>query len=182
MTEPSQDIQAFCSDDQPGPGAVLTHPVIIAMLVLWIVNDHLLKDLLANALTGKLSDVASLAVFPLIPVTMYEIWCGLRGHEPKYMKPVLLLSLASTGSVMIGINVSAYWADAYRVGLGLCQWPFYAIAHFISGDTLPPTHTVHLTMDPTDIWTLPSLAIPAWLQLKISALRETGPQAPDDTV
>ena len=67
---------------------------------------------------------------------------------------------------MVGINLGP-WALAYRVGLGLCQWPFYALYDLVTLQALPPTHTVDLTMDPTDIWTLPALVIPAVLQLRI---------------
>lgn len=162
----------------PGPGAVLAHPLTIAMLALWIINDHYLKAALGNELTGKLSDVASLAVFPLIPVAVYEIFCGLRGASTHRGLAVLLGSLCATGSVMVGINLWDSWAYAYRVGLGLCQWPFYALYELVTLRILPPTHTVDLTMDPTDIWTLPALVIPAVLQIRIMRqrrhLRETG--------
>ena len=47
----------------PGPGAVLTHPMTIAMLALWIIS-HYLKAALGNELTGKLSDVAVLLSSP----------------------------------------------------------------------------------------------------------------------
>ena len=124
----------------PGPGAVLTHPMTIAMLALWIINDHYLKAALGNELTGKLSDVASLAVFPLIPVAVYEIFCGLRGASTNRGLAVLLGSLFATGSVMVGINLWDSWALAYRVGLGLCQWPFYALYDLVTLQALPPMH------------------------------------------
>ena len=167
MTTSPERLIAHDKSAPLGPGVILTHPLIIAMLVLWIINDHVLKSLLANGLTGKLSDIASLAVFPLIPVAVYEIACGLRGVPTRGIKTVLYLSLFATGSVMVGINVWDGWAEAYRVGLGICQWPFYAFAAVMTGDTVSPPHTVQLTMDPTDIWTLPSLMVPGWLQLSV---------------
>ena len=145
------------------PGDLLKHPLIMGMLALWIVNDHVLKALLANELTGKLSDVAGLAVFPLIPYATYEMICGLCGRSPTHGRQVLLISILATGAVMVGINVSDAWADAYRVGLGFCQWPFRMVGAFIMGQPIPGPNTVFLTMDPTDIWTLPSLYVPLWV-------------------
>ena len=144
-------------------GQVLRHPLIIAMLVLWLVNDHVLKDAFANELTGKLSDVASLAVFPLVPLVAYEVFCALRSRRPQSGGYVLLGGMIATGMVMVGINVWEPWAEVYRVGLGALQWPFLAIMDGLSGDPIQSIRPVFLTMDPTDAYTLPALAIPWWV-------------------
>jgi hypothetical protein len=149
--------------DRTRPGDCILHPLILGLLVLWAVNDHLLKDWWANALTGKLSDVAGLAVFPLLPLSVYEIVCGLRGRSPGHARAVLVASLAAVGAVMVGINTSPAWADTYRVGLGALQWPFYCAYSGLSGAELPGLVPVVLTRDPTDLWTLPALFIPWWV-------------------
>jgi len=154
------------------PGDLLRHPLVLAMLTLWIVNDHVLKGLLANDLTGKLSDVASLAVFPLIPYATYEIGCGLMGRPARHALGILLVSIFATGAVMVGINISDAWAEAYRVGLGLCQWPFRWLGAWFTGGSLPGPTAVQLTMDPSDAWTLPALYIPLWV------FRRTRPKQP----
>jgi len=143
-----------------GPGESICHPLILGLLVLWAVNDHILKELFANGWTGKLSDVASLAVFPLIPMCVYQCVCALRGRAPLHADKLLLASLVATGAVMIGINISGPWASAYEIGLGAAQWPFRAMWDLLGGAEAPPLTTVVLTMDPSDLWTLPALWIP----------------------
>lgn len=144
-------------------GDSLRHPLILAMLVLWVVNDHILKSALANTWTGKLSDIASLAVFPLLPVCAYELLCAVRDRPAHGVRALLHMSLFATGAVMVGINISESCAELYRVGLGAAQWPFRALWGVLLEDGAPPLHRVLLTMDPTDLWTLPALVIPWWV-------------------
>ena len=42
------------------------HPITLAALATWIVNDHYLKGAHGGVVTGKLSDVACLIVVPLM--------------------------------------------------------------------------------------------------------------------
>ena len=133
------------------------------MLALWAVNDHVLKSALANAWTGKLSDIASLAVFPLLPLCTYQLLWAFRGLRTSHTNLVLLVSLVATGGVMVGINVSDLCAEFYRVGLGVAQWPFRCLWGLITDGSTPPLRRVVLTMDPTDLWTLPALIIPWWV-------------------
>lgn len=141
------------------PGALIQHPLLLLFWLIWLVNDHLLKDWFANELTGKVSDVASLVVFPLLPYTLYELAQNRWGWRFS-RNWVLLLSLIATGSVMVGINISETWAACYRFGLGSLQWPFLCAFSWINGQEMPPIRPVQLTMDPSDVWTLPALFIP----------------------
>jgi hypothetical protein len=59
---------------------------------------------------------------------------------------------------MASINLFDPAAWIYRHGLAVAQWPFRAAF----GLELPSHSPVHLTMDPTDLLTLPALLIP-WL-------------------
>ena len=43
----------------------LTHPIALAAIVVLIVNDHVLKSAWPGVVTGKLSDIAGMIVFPL---------------------------------------------------------------------------------------------------------------------
>ncbi len=135
----------------------------MALLVVWIMNDHLFKELFSNQLTGKLSDVASLSVFPLLPYCGYEVLCAWRGKPTPNRRGVLWLSLIATGAVMVGINLSPTCAYVYEVGLAAAQWPFHCLKAMVMGYPVPDVGRVELTMDPTDIWTLPSLLIPWWV-------------------
>ena len=145
------------------PGDCLRHGITLCMLVLWILNDHLFKELWGNAWTGKLSDFAGLAVFPLIPYSAYELGCALRGVTPRFRRAVLMGSVIATGTVMAGINLWDPWADAFRIGLGTLQWPFRAVWFLAEGTALPQVAPVFHTMDPTDLLMLPALGIPYWV-------------------
>jgi hypothetical protein len=150
-------------DDGYRPGDCIRHPLILSLLLLWAVNDHLLKPWLANALTGKLSDIASLAVAPLLPLCFYEIVCGLRRLEPVHARAVFALSLLAVGALMVGINTSQSVGDAYRVGLGALQWPFRCLISWFSGADTPALAPVFLTRDLSDLLTLPAMCVPYWV-------------------
>ena len=138
----------------------LLRPAVLVCLALWIVNDHVLKAAYASWWTGKLSDVASLAVFPLVPYAAIDLWRARRRLPPPPPPPppvVLVGWIAATGLVMATINTIEIAGDAYRWGLGVAQWPLRALW---SG-ALVPIRPVRLTVDPTDLLTLPALMIAA---------------------
>ena len=128
----------------------LLHPIVVVALAVWIANDHWLKGAHPSWLTGKLSDVASLIVFPLIPIALF----GPR-HRHFW--------LIATALVMITINLFDPAAWAYRNGLACAQWPFRLVWHVVHGHGVPGLVPVHLTMDPTGLLTLPALLVPWWL-------------------
>ena len=150
----------------------LLHPVILCALALWIVNDHLGKGLYPGWLTGKLSDMASLMVFPLLPIALHDLW-SRRARRSAQRAAGLGFTLAlgwivATGLVMATINVWDTAADAYRWGLGIAQWPVRAILEWgVYGHAVPIVHPVRLTMDPSDLLTLPALAVPLALVLAV---------------
>ncbi len=144
-------------------GHYLTHPLALAMLGLWIVNDHVLKAAVHNGVTGKLSDVASLAFFPLLLLAAFEALSPQAASKASTRRWALVAAVTITGAVMIVINTTHFGADAYRVGLAAAQWPLLASAGLARGGALPELHRVALTMDPTDLWTLPALLVPLWI-------------------
>jgi hypothetical protein len=133
----------------------LLRPVVLAGLLVWIVNDHVLKATFASWWTGKLSDAASLVVFPLVPYAAIDLWRARRNLPPPPLA-TLVLWIAATGLVMATINTIGVAADAYRWGLGAAQWPFRALF----AGSLVPIQPVRLTEDPTDLLTLPALIVP----------------------
>lgn len=144
------------------PGDVLLHPAALAALALWIVNDHVLKRVCPSELTGKLSDVASLAFFPLLPIAARELVLARSRAEVAPCRAWAFGWIAATGLVMVAINTVDLAADGYRWGLGVAQWPLRAV---LAGGpvALAP---VRLWMDPTDLWTLPALGLPLMLALR----------------
>ena len=144
----------------------------MGMLCLWLLNDHLLKDLYANMWTGKLSDVAGLVVFPLIPVALYEFFCVWKNKSSTQTTAILHMSLLATGLLLIGINLSQTCSDLCCQVLGTLQWPIRGLLNAVKGEAWPPLMPVSATPDPTDLLTLPALFIPFQLQ---NTLRKVSP-------
>jgi hypothetical protein len=144
-----------------GPGGMLLHPIAVAALGIWLINDHLLKQYTPCWVTGKLSDVACLIVCPLMVVAAVELrWPQLSWQRQRW---VLLTALVFFGAIMSSIRVWHWAADIYRYGLGAAQWPVRALVAGLLGAHSPQVRPVQLAMDVTDIATLPSLIVPALL-------------------
>jgi len=137
--------------------ALLTAPAILAIAVL-VLNDHVLKARFGGWWTGKLSDVAGLAVFPLLIGAAIELSTGRSVGRRG-----VAIAAASTGAVFAAIKLWAPAAALYRGGLATLQWPFRALGAIERGDALPAAGHVQLTMDPTDLLALPALGIAVWL-------------------
>ncbi len=132
-----------------GRGAGLLHPgVIVAVLVL-LINDHYLKAAAPGFITGKLSDAAGLAYFPLFLQALWE-WCG-----GGVSKRVLRVCCAATVLVFSSVKTIPLCHDLYEVGLGWLQYPVRAWI----GASAPAR--VALQMDPWDLLALPAVGL-AW--------------------
>ena len=132
----------------------ILHPVVLAALALWILNDHWAKHAYPGLVTGKLSDVAGLIVFPLIPITALALW---RKTWPSAR--CIGGWLAATGAAFAAINLLPAATRLYEVGLGALQWP----AHALAAGEITALRPVAYTMDPTDLLALPALVVPAMI-------------------
>lgn len=137
-------------------------------MVVWALNDHVFKEAMPGFVTGKLSDVVSPMVFPLLATAVTE------RVMRRWALPVWLVA---TGFVMATINTLDVAAEAYEVGLGAAQWPAFALGALVRGDALPALHRVDLTMDPTDLLTLPALIAPWWLWHRVEHAPNAGSAA-----
>lgn len=111
--------------------AALAHPVSIIALLLWIANDHLLKARYGSVVTGKLSDVAGLIVFPLIVAAVLAWWA----RNP--MRVALICTAVLYGSVNL-------WTLADSAMESTMGWFLRSV----------------LTQDTTDLFLLPLLVVP----------------------
>lgn len=118
------------------PSRGLLHPAWLASLAVLALNDHVLKGsgLLPDLVTGKLSDVAGLFVAPLLLAALLRVrsW---RGWVACHL---------AVGAVFSAIQLSAAAADGWSALMGL--WGFAWV----------------ITRDPTDLLTLPALALSLW--------------------
>jgi hypothetical protein len=133
------------------------------MMLLWGLNDHLFKAWSANPLTGKLSDVAGLAVVPLIPVCVYGLLCAARQRPTAHHRTVLFTSLITVGGLFAAVNTQPLCSVAYQWAMAFAQWPFRAAVHSLAGQAPPPIAPLGHTLDPTDLLALPALLIPWWV-------------------
>lgn len=122
-------------DNERRAALALLHPISVLALVVWVLNDHWWKGAHGNALTGKLSDLAGLVVFPLLVAFVV----ARRSSRPVWW------GIAVTTALFVAINVSDGAASVVSGALSLVMGPS------------------RLTADPTDLLLLPVVAVPAHL-------------------
>jgi hypothetical protein len=123
------------------PSRALLHPLWLVSLAVLVLNDHVLKGsgLLPGVVTGKLSDVAGLVVAPALLAALVRVR-GPRGW---------LLAHAAVGLVFSAIKLSASAAALWSTAMAAVGFPWV------------------ITLDPTDLFALPALALSAWTFLAI---------------
>lgn len=124
-----------------------TRPLPLLATLLLVVNDHALKGaaLLPTWLTGKLSDVAGLFLFPILLVGLATQLLGARGRTTR------------TAALAVGVTGLAF--GAVKLSPAACDW---LSAHFAT-----------TTYDPTDLAALPSLAL-AYVYMIRTSRRSSG--------
>jgi hypothetical protein len=130
------------------------------MIIVWAVNDHILKALYGNWWTGKLSDLSGLVVFPVALYSAYEIYWAVRKQAPKHLKLTLKVSVLITGGLLFSINTVSSVEHFSSFAIAYIQWPFRALMSLFKEGPLPTLNVLKTTMDATDLLTLPTLIIP----------------------
>ncbi|GMU08969.1 hypothetical protein ASNO1_52220 [Corallococcus caeni] len=148
---------------RPFPGSGLLHPWVLVSVLLLVLNDHVFKARWPSWWTGKLSDVAGLAMFPLLLQALWEQASRLRAREFRPSFAVLVGTVVLTGLCFAATKLSPDAGNAWRWALGALQWPFFALRAWLAGVRIPPVRATQHTVDLTDLLTLPSLFIPLWL-------------------
>lgn len=129
------------------------HPVPLLAIGVLLLNDHVLKGLYGNALTGKLSDVAGMIFFPLMLQAMVELVDRREPFLPR--RKVLIGCAVATGVVFAATNLVEPAAALYRVGLGVIQWPFRVLLAL----EFVPLRSVQHTLDPWDALAAPFVLV-----------------------
>nr|WP_229757054.1 hypothetical protein [Rhodococcus sp. MS13] len=109
-----------------------------------MVNDHVLKGAFGNTMTGKLSDVAGVFLFPLLLLSVLEV---LRRKLAG--RAAIAWSIAVTGIGFAAVKTVSPIGDAYEWVIGFFRWT----AGGFRGELLP----IVVFRDPSDLWVLPIL-------------------------
>jgi hypothetical protein len=141
--------------------AALLHPVTLTALALWAINDHLLKGWGPALLTGKLSDLAGLAVCPTVLLGIVE-WCAPQLVR-RHWRTLLIASCAAIGLLVVGLELSKAVQLAYQHTLGGARFVAGTLVAWLCDSRAPAFVLVSITPDVSDLLTLPALAIPCWL-------------------
>ena len=132
------------------PPRGLLHPGALIAIGLLILNDHWLKDVYPGIITGKLSDFAGLAFFPLV---LHGFWMLVIGRD---YRRALSIACVLTAAAFAAVKTVPACHTAYEVGLGWLQFPFRALL----GATEPAK--TRLEMDATDLVALPAVSLAWW--------------------
>lgn len=131
---------------------LMLHPVALLGLTLLVFNDHVLKRSHPGVLTGKLSDIAGLIVFPLMILAVLDLIVSLKRRRRRLVAGLVITVCAV---VFVGIQISTPLGEAYRYVLGALQFPFRALT---GAESIAP---VQHTPDASDVLALPALMV-AW--------------------
>ena len=149
---------------------LIRSPSFLCFLLLWAINDHYLKYVYPSFLTGKISDITSLACTPILMwvFEIYFIKAVFRIIKPQFVYQsmvrtishwaylLMILNALAMAALMIGININSTWAYFYKHGLAWAQWPFWSLWYKVKWNFSPPFPQIKLTMDPSDVWTVPA--------------------------
>jgi hypothetical protein len=145
-----------------GPVGGLLHPVPILGILLLLLNDHVLKEAFPGLVTGKLSDFAGLAFFPLLLQAGWEYVASKLGRYTGPDRRLLIGCAAATGLYFSGVQLLEPVTDSYRWALGALQWPFLSLGGLLAGRPPAGVHPVQVWPDPWDLVALPALGLAVW--------------------
>lgn len=141
-------------------GAFL-HPLPWLAVLVLALNDHLLKGHGPPMLTGKLSDVAGLAFFPLLLEALLELGLVAVGRSRGPSMRRLYGCVLVTALCFALMKATALGALVYARGLGALQWPLRAALALVAGEPMPGLTEAGIVRDPTDLVALLALGL-AW--------------------
>ena len=132
------------------PGGLLLHPAVLGALFLLVANDHYLKWEYPGPVTGILSDVAGLAFFPILLLSIVEIVTRRNAGLGGYLSVSLVVAL--TFAI---VELTAGGDSAYESGLGLLQAPLREVG-LVAGAGHGPVVAVS---DARDLFALPAVLL-----------------------
>ncbi|RQX21342.1 hypothetical protein DLJ57_26735, partial [Micromonospora chalcea] len=108
-------------------------------LIVLVLNDHVFKAAFPGLVTGKLSDVAGLVLAPPLVAVLVTL------VVPRFRSR----SVAGFALALVGLGFAVVKVDEQAAAAASQMWSV------VSGPSL-------IRADPTDLLTLPALAVAAW--------------------
>lgn len=139
-------------------GEGLLHPVPLVAIALLVLNDHLFKEMFHNGVTGKLSDFAGMAFFPLVLQGLFEGALSVLRRPWRPSRRVLISCAVATAVFFSGVQLAPPITEFYRWSLGLLQWPVVAL----NAGSWVPVRPVQVWPDPTDLISVPAVGLAVW--------------------
>lgn len=140
-------------------GDGLLHPIALVAIALLVINDHALKSLWPGAVSGKLSDFAGLAFFPLLLQAFVEVATSFVGRPVVASRTLLIACVGATAIVFAAVKLFPWAAQIYDEVLGRLQWTAALLPRLLTGVDVGAAVPVRLVSDPTDLIALPMLAV-----------------------
>lgn len=137
------------------PGDGVLSPRYLGALTLLVFNDHVVKVWAPGFLSGKLSDVAGLVMFPLFLQAILEVLRAQIGTYTGPSKAELWFAVVSTAIAFSLVQLCPTANYAYAWSVGFIRW-------ILTGGFDQP-HAVRSWSDPWDLMTLPVLLVTAKL-------------------
>jgi hypothetical protein len=152
------------------PGELMLHPAMVLAVGVLALNDHWLKTHFgtepgAGVVTGKLSDVAGLAFFPALLVSVVEVarW-ALRRDRGGWAcgRRELAVAMAVTAAGFAAVQTVPVAAAGYEAVLAVLRWCPAGVAAGLGGEPWPSIPQVGHVMDASDILCVPAVLASDW--------------------
>lgn len=147
------------------PGDLLLAPPSVVALGAIAINDHVLKARFGGVVTGKLSDVAGVFVFPLLILSVLECGRWLVRRSGWASRPGEVLGAVTVTAVgFAAVKLSPAVAGAYGATIGALRWVVGAAVAAVVGSDVS-YRSIEVIVDPTDLVVLPVLVASAAVAL-----------------
>jgi hypothetical protein len=131
---------------------LMLHPLALAAVAVLVANDHWWKASHPGWWTGKLSDIAGLAFFPLLVLVIAERVVASRARA-------LALAITVTATGFAWVKTVPVASALFGHVLGVAQWPGAAIVALWHGTPIAGPIAAGVVTDPTDLLALPAVAV-----------------------